>query len=61
MAVFYLDDGRSGEEVTRDLLAGRAVLLKKPVAEPRMLEALDLVEENRDWETVCRSRREWVK
>ena len=45
MAVFYMGEGWShSEEVTRDLVLGQAVLLNKPLTEPRLEEALSLIE-----------------
>lgn len=60
MAVFYMDTGSPSEEVTRELIRGQAVLLRKPICEPKLQEAVDLVEEHRSWEMAVLDRREWI-
>jgi CheY-like chemotaxis protein len=48
MAVFYLRGNEEcSEEVTRELLLGQATLLRKPVPDPRLEEAIGMLEEIR--------------
>lgn len=50
MSVFYLSgSGECSEEVTREIVQGKAMLLKKPLSEIRLDEAFAMLEEIRDW------------
>lgn len=61
MAVFYMGDDESpSEEVTRDLIKGNAVLLRKPLTMPRLEEADALIEESRAWAEAAVERPEWI-
>lgn len=60
MAVFYLECGSPSEEVTRDSIEGKAVLLEKPLTSPRLAEALNLIEENRAWAGTAKEQPEWI-
>lgn len=60
MAVFYLQDSREpASEVTRDLVLGKVVEIRKPVTVPRLEVALGLIEENRDWAMAASDPLEW--
>lgn len=62
MAVFYLENApESGDDVTRDLILGRATLLRKPVLVPRLEEAISLIEENRSWAQASADRMERIQ
>jgi DNA-binding NtrC family response regulator len=61
MAVFFMDESGSPDEaVTRELLQGTAVLLAKPLSLPRLQEAFDLLEENRNWAGTASGQPEWI-
>ena len=50
MAVFYLcGNGECSEDVTREIVMGQAMLLRKPVSDPLMDEAIGVLEEIREW------------
>lgn len=61
MAIFYLEVAlEPREEVSRDLIQGKAVLLRKPVTAPRMEEVIGILEENRAWAEAAVERRQWI-
>lgn len=61
MAIFYMGgEGPQSESVTRELIRGEAVLLKKPVEKPRLDEAIAMVEEERARTEYSMDSVEWT-